>query len=211
MAKQRNVSAIVGGAGFVAHLFTELEAAVRERGGTDEDIHRVVTPEGKTTIGEIADIIVRDGLGWRQLKEFSIELPALPRPTLEGLQALYLWIRSIEYDESPTEAVTLQLGTFLRPGEERINGAEYERRRKPHLVSCLGRQHALWLVEHQDELPEFMALLWKVHIDFPGVVAVSVDGRRHFAYLDRGGERWCLNWRWTGSGLISYGRVAFSK
>ena len=57
MAK-RDVSAIVSGAGLLTSIFTELVDAVRERGGTDEDIHRLATPQGKELIGKIADVIV---------------------------------------------------------------------------------------------------------------------------------------------------------
>lgn len=56
-----NVSAIVSGAGFVAHLISDLVVAVRECGGTDDDIHRLVTPDGKKTLGEIAELVVRSG------------------------------------------------------------------------------------------------------------------------------------------------------
>ena len=58
MAK-KDVSDIVSGAGFVAHLVNDLVAAVYERGGTDNDIHRLVTPDGKETLGKIADLVVR--------------------------------------------------------------------------------------------------------------------------------------------------------
>ncbi len=148
---------------------------------------------------------------WREVEKLAVELPALTCPTLEELQARYLWIRSIEYDNSPTDATTLTLGTLLRSSEEWIDGKEYERRCKPRLASCLGYQHAAWLVEHQDEFPELKALLGKVYIDFPGMVVVRADGYRGFAYLSRAGKRWCLYWYWPDVGLFSHGRVASSK
>ncbi|MDP3725195.1 MAG: hypothetical protein Q8R20_01855 [Nanoarchaeota archaeon] len=148
---------------------------------------------------------------WREIEELSIEIPALARPTLKELRALCPWIRSIEYDVSPTEVVTLRLGTFLRSGEERISHEKYEQRCKPHLASCLGHQHAAWLVEHQDEFPEFMALLGKVYVDFPGIVVLGVGGSRFLACLGQDGKHWGLSWRWTGDGLYSDVRVASSK
>ena len=59
MAK-RDVSEIVRGAGFVAHFMSELDAAVRKHGGTDEDLHRLVTPDGKETLDKIAELVVQD-------------------------------------------------------------------------------------------------------------------------------------------------------
>ena len=54
----KNVSAIVSGAGLVAGIWTEIVKAVRERGGTDDDIHRLATPDGAPLIGKFADLIV---------------------------------------------------------------------------------------------------------------------------------------------------------
>ena len=54
----KNVSAIVSGAGLVAGVWTEINKAVRERGGTDDDIHRLATPDGASLIGKFADLIV---------------------------------------------------------------------------------------------------------------------------------------------------------
>ena len=156
---------------------------------------------------------VQVGDFFRETGELVIHIPALARPTLEQLREKYSWIRQengIERDTSPTDPVTLKLGTVLRPDEEWIKGAEYEQRLAPKLDISLGYQQALWLVEHQDQFPEFMALLGKVYIDFPGLVVVSVDGYRRFACLSRGGGRWCLLWRWIDNGLSQDGRVAIS-
>src|SRR3989338_249854 len=54
----KNVSAIVSGAGLIAGIGTEIGKAVRERGGTDDDIHRLATPDGASLIGKFADLIV---------------------------------------------------------------------------------------------------------------------------------------------------------
>ena len=54
----KNVSAIVSGAGLIAGIWTEIFKAVRERGGTDDDIHRLATPDGASLIGKFADLIV---------------------------------------------------------------------------------------------------------------------------------------------------------
>jgi len=140
-----------------------------------------------------------------------VRIPALARPTLEALRSKHDWIRSIETDSSPVSPVTLVLGTFLRVGEGAIGGAEYECRRMPRIDVCLGYQQAAWLVEHQDEFPELMALLGKIYIDFPGLSVVNDDGNRDFPYLSKVGKRWNLSWDWAGSILIPSGRIAASS
>ena len=55
---RKNVSAIVSGAGFLSAVWTELDRAVRERGGSDEDMYRLNTPDGKSIIAKLADVIV---------------------------------------------------------------------------------------------------------------------------------------------------------
>lgn len=157
---------------------------------------------------------VQVGDYFQETGELTIQIPALVRPTAEQLQEKYSWIckeNGIERDTSPTEeAVTLKLGTVLCADEERISGSEYERRIAPRLNISLGYQQAMWLVEHQDKFPEFMALLGKVYIDFPGLIVVHADGIRRFPYLGRGGERWYLRWVWIDHDLSRRGRVALS-
>ena len=57
MAK-KDVSAMVSGAGLITAIFTDLVQAVRARGGSDEDIHRLATPDGKHLVEKFADLIV---------------------------------------------------------------------------------------------------------------------------------------------------------
>ncbi|MBI4086185.1 MAG: hypothetical protein HY433_03030 [Candidatus Liptonbacteria bacterium] len=98
--------------------------------------------EAHTFAAREFEVFIRNGFRvqvgdfFRETGELTIQIPALARPTLAELREKYSWIREengIERDTSPTEAVTLKLGTVLRPDEERINGAEYERRLAPRL------------------------------------------------------------------------------
>lgn len=152
---------------------------------------------------------VQAGNFWRETKDFTVQIPALARPDLAALQAKYDWINRIERDDSPTDALTLVLGTVLREGEERIDGAEYQIRLRG--VPTLGYQQLAWLVEHQDEHPAFMALLGQIYVDGPAIIVVRRDGNRRFADLDRLGRRWYLGWSGTGNGLDRGGRVAARK
>ena len=149
----------------------------------------------------------------RLTDKFTLQIPALPRPTLAELREKFPWIREekgIERDTSPTDAVTLRLGTVLCEGEDLIGGTEYERRLQPKQDILLGYQQAAWLVAHQDEFPAFMALLGKIYIDFPGLVVVRADGSRDVPCLPRGGRRWRLRWVWLEGGVLRSGRVAVS-
>lgn len=58
----KKASAIVSGAGFVAGFFTDLVAEVRRAGGTDEDIYRLATPDGKSTLVEVACLIAKKAM-----------------------------------------------------------------------------------------------------------------------------------------------------
>ena len=51
-------SAIVSGMGLAMSIVTSLMKAVEKRGGTDEDVHRLATPEGENLLVQIADLIV---------------------------------------------------------------------------------------------------------------------------------------------------------
>ncbi len=148
----------------------------------------------------------------RDTGEFTVQIPALPRPTLEQLQAEDPWIRRIERDCSPTQAVTMKLATVLGVGEtSSISGAEYERRLAPHLADLHGYQQLKWLVAHQDEHLAFRALLGKIYLDGHGIVVVHESGDWRFPYLARLGERFELRWGSIGVGFYSYGRIASSS
>ena len=58
MSSKLDKSAIVAGAGLAASIFIALVKKVLELGGTDEDIHRLATPDGETILGKVAEIIV---------------------------------------------------------------------------------------------------------------------------------------------------------
>lgn len=149
---------------------------------------------------------------FRETGELSIQLPALKQPTLKELQAKYGWIDRIERDTSTEAPVTLSLATVLAMGStSSIGGAEYEKRIALKHDSLLGFQHQQWLLEHQTEFPEFMALLGKVYIDFPGIVVVLRDGPRNVPYCSRNGSRWDVSWYWLRNLFNSNGRIAFGK
>lgn len=76
MAKNKNVDAMISGAGFISAFISKLLDEVRELGGTSEDVHLLVNPDGKELISQIAQFIVNAGKKARH--QFMIALdPAL--------------------------------------------------------------------------------------------------------------------------------------
>lgn len=124
----------------------------------------------------------------------------------------------IERDDSPTDAVTLRLGTFLKSTESSITGPTYERRRTALRDQglLLGYQHQQWLIANQHTLSEpqksaIVTLLGKVYIDFPGIVVVNSVGYRFFPCLGQGDKQWGEHWFWSDVDLLRFGRLAISS
>ncbi|MDO8664502.1 MAG: hypothetical protein Q7K44_03095 [Candidatus Liptonbacteria bacterium] len=153
---------------------------------------------------------------FQETGEITIKIPALARPTLKQLREDYPWRhwKKIEYDVSTEKAIELKLGTVFRLGDV-VSGPEYEKRISPHLNACLGSQQALWLRRHIDEFPELKPLLGKIYIDFPGVVMVSISGKREMPYLamdDESYEQWCLSWGEIDNNFhLQRGRIAIGE
>lgn len=149
----------------------------------------------------------------RDTGEITLEIPALPRPTLEELKVIdrpeitYFpkhppVINMIASDTSPVEAVTFKLGSALAPGEEFIDDEDVDFRIGPNRDKLLGFQHAIWLVQHQDELPGLMALASKpINFKFPGIMTRKKEnGIRSYPFLRRRWRgkqiRWTVCWGW---------------
>ena len=196
-------------------VFEALANGVLDAGGGDDDLRKLETDsELRFAVGKL---IVGDRDCFRFTNdEVVIQIPALPRPTLEVLTARYPLIVSIERDDSPECPVTLRLATVLKSDEDSIDGPTYEQRLASRRSILLGLQHRDWLVAHQDELPEaartaLRALIGNVYMDFPGLIVVRGDGGRGFPYAARIGRRWSGGWGWIDDGFGRLGRVAVSS
>jgi hypothetical protein len=143
----------------------------------------------------------------RETDEFCVCIPPLPRPTLECVQSRFPYVRRVEADNSPEEAVILSSGTLLGKGE-RISGAQYELRLNCHRDLLLGYQQAVWLEGHQDEYPSLMRWVGEVYIDFPGMIVLETSGNRSILCLSNSGKRWRLCWIWLSFPPLPRGRVA---
>lgn len=58
MARKKDVSSVVSGAGLLTSVFTKLDQQARSVGATDEDWHRLTTPDGDTVIAQMAQAMV---------------------------------------------------------------------------------------------------------------------------------------------------------
>ena len=81
----------------------------------------------------------------------TIKIPKIKKLTLKEFQKKYPWIQSIENDTSPEKAVTLELTTVLKAGEDYISSKEYERRRQD--IPVLGYSQAQWLSRSPRRIP----------------------------------------------------------
>lgn len=61
MSKKKDVSMLVSALGVLMGIITALVAAVKKKGGSDDDFYRLATPEGENLIEKIADMIVQAG------------------------------------------------------------------------------------------------------------------------------------------------------
>ena len=170
---------MVSGAGLIAAIFTDLVQAVRARGGSDEDIHRLVTPDGKHLMEKIADLIVTTG-GITFSRDMRKEGWTLLEPGPKRV------IKSVS---------DLELVGFLKSGEEYIDGEELIRRARQELNADLGQEDAEWLLAHQDQIPKE----WRGYfLTFPGTVWQGSRGHRYIPDLYWSDGRWFLHFDWLG-------------
>lgn len=153
---------------------------------------------------------IRDGFWtytndlFRETGEVAIKMPALSRLTVTKK------IQSI-HDISPIEPIIFRLGASSLPPYVTISGNEYERRMAAS-ASSPGYQHALWLVEHQLELPDFMGLLGKICIRFPGSRAMFTDVPGvQYPIVYEGCNRWVIDWSHSGCDFSARHRFAISE
>jgi len=183
MASKENVSALVGGMGVAASLITSLVKEVRERGGKDEDIHRLVTPRGETTLNKIADLIVNDGKP--------------PIDPFKNDKREDGWILLQDAGFSPIDPADLELVLYLRPDERYVFGEELVRRAREDLSANLGQRHAEYFLEHQESIRfDFRPYT----LVFTGTIWRNLIGEKHVVYLywHKGELKWVLDFARLG-------------
>lgn len=88
----------------------------------------------------------------------------------------------------------LELISFLKEDESKINGEEMVKRSKE--MNCVfGQSEAEYLLENQKDIP----LEWqKYYLIFPGTIWQDPNGYRRVPYLYWYGDRWYLDFHWLG-------------
>jgi hypothetical protein len=70
--KKKDVSSIISAAGVMADIFSGLDKQVRAHNGTDEDWHRLTTPEGEKLLARMARVMVPKRIWDPNLGEWSL-------------------------------------------------------------------------------------------------------------------------------------------
>ena len=160
-------SAIVSGAGLAASIWVELDKAVRKAGGTDEDIHRLATPDGEETIRKIAVLIAGSSPG------------LLPNgwTVLEDTEGLGMF-----------EVRILELVPILE-GEERFVSGPEMRKRAEAKDANLSLRDGKHILDHQDEIPKECR---PYGIPLTGTLVRDRGGSIYVPCLYWYGRRWSL-------------------
>jgi len=103
----------------------------------------------------------------------------------------------VEDVEGPDPETALANGlegvTFLKDGEQYVNGEELVRRARGELKANLGQRHAEYWLEHQEAIPEELRSCYLV---FTGTIWRARNGDRRVPCLRWGGTRWGLYFSW---------------
>jgi hypothetical protein len=147
----------------------------------------------------------KSGIIFRETGELRIEIPALPRPTLEELQEEHpkMGIKSIRRDTSPIGPVSLGLGTVLNPEEFKIKGVEYVLRLAPIRNILFGYQHSVWLLGNY-KLPAIRNILDEFRLVLPGLIVIDGNNEYFTPALHKNSRSWAH----LDYGLLQFDRLA---
>jgi hypothetical protein len=223
MAKNRSneeKSAITAASGMMSAVWLDLLSAVRERGGSGEDLYRLNTPEGKSIIGKLADVIVANN--GKQAVPISHNYVTYPVP-VNLTRTLAEMVSAGKYDYANPNIVEKNF-PIQRPSASEVAVEGGDPYRTPGIQNSDSTKLVLVhlnkvattteVLEHMDKLglrpariEELLALGEKypdLQRQFPivalGSVWVLSGGRRFVAYLARGGSRRGLVLGWVGPG-----------
>ena len=198
----KNTSAIVSGMGVGMGFITALMEEIQGRGGIDDDIHRLVKPEGRKTIGQIADLIIQSGrnIVSRVVSSFAITCEGNLKASELVKAGKYDWSNDLITDKrfplQPHAPVARKIGLVecdFDPSSEEALGE--------HQRHGLKRPTAEDALEFGKEYPEEQRKRPVVFLHEP---VLGPDGDRGVLVLDEdaGGRSLFLYWfgsRWRRS------------
>ncbi len=171
-----------------AQVFKKLANAVIDAGGSDAELRRLESDSELR--GKIAALIVSVA---PSIPTFSRDMRkegwTLPEPGPR---------RSIN------SIADLEPVSFLKKGENYINGEEMVQRARKEFNVNFGQEDAEWVLANQHLIPKE----WRnYYLVFPGTVWRDRSGDRRVSCLDWGGGGWCLLFYWLDDGWGSDARV----
>jgi hypothetical protein len=190
---KKNPSDIISGAGFVSGFFTDFVRAVKEAGGTDEDIYRLAKPEGRPILTKMAELVAR---------KVAADAPGAFSVTVDYGMSLPKMIEAGGYDWTDNDITAERFpvkgeGTAERKlvlvhlGREATTDEILAEMKRRGLKPAAIEDFLAFGAKYPDEQRKFPI----VGLDFSWVDA---DGSRNFPYLDgSGGKRgFGLHWYW---------------
>lgn len=202
MAKNKNVDAMISAAGFISAFISNLLAEVKKLGGSSGDVHRLVNPEGKELIEQIAQLIVGEGkkaiqsfvvfIGW----EFSFDEmlkagnydsvnPNITKENFrlddEGKTEEDIFILHLDRTMTSVEAIAEMEKQKLRPATSShaiYFGARYPEEQTKHPIIFLG---STWVDSHGDQNVPYLDV---------------IDGKRRLG-LEWFGRDWYAEFRFA--------------
>lgn len=193
MAKNKNVEAMISGAGFIASFIGSLLAAVTELGGSSEDVHRLVNPEGKTLIKQIAQLIVDAGNKARQTFKVKFDTgKSLADLVKAGKYSHVNRFITAENFSLDTEGKT-EDEVFILHFDRIISSVQAIAEMDKQGLRPATCTHALAFgAQYQKEQRKYPII-------FLGSSWVNFDGDRYFLSLDVDGAKRQLHLRWYGN------------
>lgn len=224
MAK-KNVSAIVSGAGWIASFASELIKTLRERGVSDNDIHSLVTEEGKLPVGKIADVLAEEFRSKGQILKLKLTESFNPAKFIG--ENWFVWRGPIDGDGTEGEEdrdarednltevdwSKVLFETMFDDGET-ITGEEKLLRLKKTGNILLGGKAFLsfwedWQKNRKNSVLEKLRETRSItYLDFFGLILRSPGGDRNVLYLYFSDDQWDWNCRWLGYDWDAYNRSA---
>ena len=203
---KKDTSVFVSALSVLMGIITALVSAVRKRGGTDEDIYRLATPDGENLIEKIATLIVQAGKPIEKLAENCYKVLVDYGQTLQQMIAngKYNYANSdiggnnFPMTDNGKQEVVVELVHFGRDMESEAVFREFEAR---------GLRAATL-----PELLAFGAAYPEKQREFPIIALGSVwqdrFGSRFVPCLDGFGSRRLLSLDWFGFGWSGCCRFA---
>ncbi len=202
MAKNKDVEPMISATGFIAAFITGLLTEVKSLGGTAEDVHRLVNPEGKMLIKQIAQLIVDAGKKVNQSFSVTFDMALVMADMVKAGNYNYA-NPNITSENFPLDAEgKTEDEVFILHFDRTITSeqaiAEMDKKGlRPATIThalAFGAQHP----EEQRKYP----------IIFLGSSWVDSDGRRRVPCLDVGGDKRRLDLDWFSYGWLASCRFA---